>query len=397
MTMADQMQLSILKQGVDVWDKWRRENPDIPIDLSEADLRMADLGGANLTRANLSYANLSEANLFRANLQQANLLDANLKGASLLGATLIETSLWGANLADSDLSGAYVIEADFFEADLSRAILGMAVLFGTKFLGANLTSANLYGANLQQADLYKANLSGANLESAVIVKTNIHDTILRNCRVYGMSVWDTKGKPADGSGNFIITPVGKPEITVGELDVAQFVYLLLDNRNIRSVLDTVGKKGVLILGRFSPERKQVLDALRDKLTTYDFVPIMFDFEGATTKDFTETVRILAGMCRFIIADITNPRSSPLELQAIVPDYKVPFVPIIQEGEEPFSMFENLKAYPWMFDVLQYTDIDQLIAVIDKAIIRPALIKADELNVQKAEEIRMRHAADFLSR
>ena len=195
--------------------------------------------------------------------------------------------------------------------------------------------------------------------------------------------------------NLIITNYGESAITVDSLEVAQFVYLLLNNDKVRNVLDTIGKKGVLILGRFSPERKQVLDALRDKLRTLDFVPMMFDFEGASTKDFTETVKVLAGMCRFIIADITSPKSSPLELQATVPDYKVPFVPIIQEGEEPFSMFANLQSYPWMFDILQYKDSDQLLAVIDKAIIQPALIKADELNVQKAEEVRKRHAEDYL--
>jgi hypothetical protein len=32
------------------------------------------------------------------------------------------------------------------------------------------------------------------------------------------------------------------------------------------------------------------------------------------------------LSRFIIADITNPRSSPLELQATMPDYMIPFVP-----------------------------------------------------------------------
>jgi hypothetical protein len=101
------------------------------------------------------------------------------------------------------------------------------------------------------------------------------------------------------------------------------------------------------------------------------------------------------MCRFIIADITSPKSIPLELQATVPDYKVPFVPIIQQGEEPFSMFADLQDYPWMFDLLEYKDSDQLIAVIEKAIIQPALIKADELNIQKAEEVRKRHASDYL--
>jgi hypothetical protein len=41
------------------------------------------------------------------------------------------------------------------------------------------------------------------------------------------------------------------------------------------------------------------------------------------------------MSRFVIADITNPKSSPKELEAIVPDYQIPFVTIIHKDEKPF--------------------------------------------------------------
>ena len=49
-----------------------------------------------------------------------------------------------------------------------------------------------------------------------------------------------------------------------------------------------------------------------------------------TKNFTETVRLLAGMSRFVIVDITNP-TAPLELQAAVPECMVPFVPILDKS------------------------------------------------------------------
>ena len=102
------------------------------------------------------------------------------------------------------------------------------------------------------------------------------------------------------------------------LEVAQFVYLLLNNEKIRYVIDTVGEKGVLILGRFTEDRKAVLDAIRNRLRELGFIPMMFDFERPSQRDFTETIRTLAGMSRFIIADITNPKSSPLELQPCRP-------------------------------------------------------------------------------
>ena len=75
----------------------------------------------------------------------------------------------------------------------------------------------------------------------------------------------------------IITPRYEPEITVDNIEVAQFVYLLLHNEKIRDVIDTVTSKAVLILGRFTAERKAVLDALREELRKRDYLPILFDF------------------------------------------------------------------------------------------------------------------------
>jgi hypothetical protein len=271
----------------------------------------------------------------------------------------------------------------------------MAALERANLTEANLTKANLTDANLRMANLDGADLSGANLMNANLVETNLTSTTLAGCRIYGISAWNLELEGAEQS-NLVITRHDEPTVTVDNLEVAQFIYLLLTNEKIRDVLDTIGKKGVLILGRFTPERKLVLDALREKLREHDFVPMMFEFEGAKSKDFTETVKILADMSRFIIADITNPKSSPLELQAAVPDYMVPFVPIIQDGEEPFSMFANLQnKYDWVMDVLEYKDHKQLIAVVEKAIIRPALELENKLIPRKVEEIRKRHAKDFL--
>jgi hypothetical protein len=106
----------------------------------------------------------------------------------------------------------------------------------------------------------------------------------------------------------IITDYREAKVCVDNIEVAQFVHLLLRNPE---VIDTVGKKGVLILGRFTAERKALLDAIRNKLRELGYVPVMFDFDRPEQRDFTETIMTLAGLSRFVIADITNPKSSPL--------------------------------------------------------------------------------------
>jgi hypothetical protein len=289
--------------------------------------------------------------------------------------------------------------------DLSVAILYGANLYGADLLGANLSGADLSEANLTRADLYRANLTEADLTGAdlsdadltrsVLVRTSLIEATLTGCSIYGISAWSLKLEGTKQQ-DLNISDYGEPTIMVDNLEVAQFIYLLLKNESIRDVIDTIGEKGVLILGRFTEDRKAVLDAIRDRLRELGFVPMMFDFERPTQRDFTETIKTLAGMSRFIIADITNPKSSPLELQATLPDYMVPFVPIIHEDEEPFAMFRDLqqKYGEWVLDVLEYDSAANLLGVLDEAVVRPALVKADELIDKKAEAIRKRHVRDY---
>ena len=51
--------------------------------------------------------------------------------------------------------------------------------------------------------------------------------------------------------DLVITAHNEPEVAIDNIEVAQFVYLLLHNAKICDVIDTVGKKGVLLLGRFT--------------------------------------------------------------------------------------------------------------------------------------------------
>jgi Pentapeptide repeats (8 copies) len=288
--------------------------------------------------------------------------------------------LGGVNLAQWDLAGANLSEANLGGTNLAFANLVSANLISANLVSANLVWANLGGANLSNANLSVVNLSGANFERAILVGT----------RVYGISAWDLKLEGAEQC-DLVITRPSQPEITVDSLEVAQFIYLLLHNEKIRDVIDTIGKKGVLLLGRFTEGRLAVLERLRTELRKRDFVPMVFNFDKPETKDFTETVRLLAGLSRFVIVDITNPRSAPLELQAAVPEYMIPFIPIIEVGEEPFAMFKDLwvKHRAWVLDPIAYGSVEELVQGLDKEIIQPALARFDELVVKKAEKLRVR--------
>src|SRR5215470_8859095 len=224
--------------------------------------------------------------------------------------------------------------------------------------------ADLRGAHLRATDLHGADLSGADLRQAILVNTDLTDADLTSCRIYGISAWDLTLEGAKQQ-NLVITPDDEPTVTVDNIEVAQFVYLLLHNEKIRDVIDTIGKKGVLLLGRFTQGRIAILERLREKLRRLGYVPMVFNFDKPETKHFTETIRLLANLSHFVIVDITKPRATPLELQATVPDYMVPFAPILQQGEQPFSMFVDLQIqYDWVLQpVVGYHSVERLIDVL----------------------------------
>jgi len=284
-------------------------------------------------------------------------------------ANLTDVELFDADLSWAELNNSRLVGAEALRADLRGTELDGADLSGATFSGGDLSDARLVGANLTDTDLTNVRM----------IRTNFSRANLTGCRIYGVSAW---GLRLDGTTqiDLIVTPAGEPKITVDNLEVGQFIYLLVKNENIRKVITTITSKMVLILGVFTPPaRKAVLDAIREQLRRKDYLPVLFDFEGVENRDITETVSLLAHMARFIIADITDPRSIPQELERIIPDLpSVPVKPLLQADATEYGMFEHFKRYPWVLEVHRYDDIDDLVASLEQDIIAPAEEKAREL-------------------
>lgn len=436
--MANEDQLRILKQGVNIWNKWREKHPGEYIDLSgenlkgntliranfnEANLHRANLAEANLKGAILSKANLAEAFLSGANLSEANLEEADLSSvdiskATLFKADLARANLRGANFYNADLFSANLDNADLRGADLQQVYLAGATLHkadikGAKLNWANLCFANLInadlsgrltsfyhadfqdadlrgadlhnaylkGANFSDADLREANLRGATLHRANLVCTNLEKADLTGCSIFGISAWRLNLREARQS-DLVITSEDESIITVDNLEIAQFIYLLLYNEKVRQAIDAITSKVVLILGRFKPERKVVLDAIRDELRKRNYLPVLFDFEKPTSRDLTETISTLAHMSRFIIADVTDAKSIPAELERIVPDLpSVPVQPLILDSDYEYALFEHIRKYQWVLDTYRYKDQGQLIASLGKRVIAPAEKKVEECRIR----------------
>jgi Pentapeptide repeats (8 copies) len=272
---------------------------------------------------------------------------------------------------------------DLREANLQGAKLWGAFLTSADLQGADLSGADLSLANLLGANLTRANLSGADLSAAHLIDTILDHANLNGCKVFGISAWNVSLEGTQ-QHDLIVTRDSEPTVRVDNLEVAQFIYLMLNNNKVRSILETLTTKSVLILGRFSGPLKDTLDAIRNKLREMNYLPIMFDFERLTGQDYTETIRLLAGMSKFVIADLSGARSIQQELQAIIPDFELPVVPIIRQGEQPWSMFESHQRADHVLPIVQYRDSDELLANFEKVVVLRAEKKYDAIIVRKAK-------------
>ena len=84
------------------------------------------------------------------------------------------------------------------------------------------------------------------------------------------------------------------------------------------------------------------------------------------------------MARFVIADITDAKSIPQELMAIVPSLpSVPVQPLLLASQREYGMFEHFKRYHWVLEPYLFEDQDGLLAAITEKVIGPAEAKAKE--------------------
>jgi len=345
-------------QNDNEWNDWRKRHPHIK----------PDLRGANLERLDLSYLRLDSVLLTAANLTDCNLVGAHLSEADLRKATLFNTNLREARLQDSHLEGAWLHGANLTLGDLRRTHLREALLSS-----CTLNQARLQGADLRGAYIWGCSYSGIALDGS---------TRQKGIRL-GLSDFDWINSVIEAKPG---SAFARPEVSVeiDDLRVADFMSQISEYpERVAGMINAASSKLVLLLGRFRGKQRMVLDDLSSNLSQMGFVPMVFDFTPPENRDVIETVAILAGLSRFVIADLTNPHSVPLETQLVVPTLAVPFIPIIRKGEPAFSMFSALKhKYPWVRPLVKYRTNADLIRRLRRNIVPRAIRLAEQLRKQK---------------
>ena len=324
--MSHPEHVEILRSGKTAWRKWRKQSTEQP-----------DLSGEKLEKLDLSHLDLNDADLR-------------------------DTSLWGSSLRKTKLNGA----------DLSGCVARFVHFSEAKLVGAKLVGADLRAGSLRRADLTGADLTRSVLRFTSLVGAKVHDAIFREAEVYGVSAWNLRGEPQDQTGLIIRESFDADVVTttVDDIDTAQLLFLLRENTKIADVINTASQRTVLLLGRFAPQYKKALDALKAHLLKRNLVPVLFDFDRPKGRDLTETVASLAHMACFVIPDLSGAKSVPQELSTIVPFLpSVPIVPVISEKDgRVYSMFEHFLRYPWVRRPVVYRDLDHLLSIVDEQVI-----------------------------
>jgi uncharacterized protein YjbI with pentapeptide repeats len=170
--MANPEHVSILKQGVKVWNDWREANPNITPDLKslffrDADLYQADLRNADLRKTNFYKSNFHRADLRNANIAQSDMTKTDMHRADLEGSDLEGTRFRKANLDNANLRNTNLIDADFSYASLRWT---------------DLTDANATEAVLVGADFFETKFHGTDLFNAITGQTRFNELDLRNVK-----------------------------------------------------------------------------------------------------------------------------------------------------------------------------------------------------------------------
>lgn len=146
----------------------------------------------------------------------------------------------------------------------------------------------------------------------------------------------------------------------------------LDGMNFGEIMSELSKRRVLILGRFTGRRLKVLEAIKTHLKEHpnNYIPELFTYEKPASRDLTEAIIGFAALSRFIVADLSETKDVPSELEAIVPHFQsVPVVPLINQTGKEYAGFSSLKRRDNVVKpTVRYRDIDDLIEKIDKQVV-----------------------------
>jgi|GEM_PF-5300156 len=367
---------------------------------ANADLRGRDLSNDRFEDCNFSHANLSGATLNRTtfvdcnmrgvnldavtaedvtfdrtNLQYAHLHHVRFARSRFFGGSLQNSNLYKADFTDSELRG---VQAGWLHATMSHfesvrvtdthfnevqfRSVGLA---GGTFHGGTFTASLFHEVKMQQSMWRDVDLS-----RVMLFEVDCHDAVFEFCTIFGLGVCRMIGTPR--IQRHLNAGIGDSKLLVDDLKLGSFLYEIDRDDAVPRLFELLASKLILILGRFLPETKARLDRLHSELRLRDYVPVLVDSELIGTFNATTLVNVVAMCARFVVVDVTNPKTVIAEVDAILKQRPVPVQPIVLVGEPEPVQFPMARrdGHRQLLPVFEYRDLDDLIEKLDRSVIGP---------------------------
>ena len=167
--MANSEHVAIVKRGAASIKAWRKNNPNISLDLSGAkfsslDLDETDLSGADFSEAFLCGTSFTDANVSGALFRKAKIpycifVKTNLSNTDFSEAELFETNLTRVNLTQTKFRNSEVVWTTFkrptlLNTDFTKAELTRSVFVECDFANVTLMQARVSGTSISDSSLF---------------------------------------------------------------------------------------------------------------------------------------------------------------------------------------------------------------------------------------------------
>ncbi len=145
--MANPEHVEILKQGVEVWNKWIKQVVHkLEQEGKDIDFLIADLSGIDLSNQVFEYIDLSAVDLSGSNLVGTLILNSNLTGADLQNA----------NCTDAFFEATEMYRTDFSGSNLHGCTIQLCVFAWNNFKGTRFDEAQFYHCIFSDIDFSTA-------------------------------------------------------------------------------------------------------------------------------------------------------------------------------------------------------------------------------------------------
>lgn len=234
--MKIEEQIALLRDGTEKWNSWRKEHPNITPSLRNVDFVKEFSGDGFYDLPVFSNTDFSDTDFNMVSFRNCQFCDCCFDGAKITFADLVDSYFESCTFRNVNMRVTAIGDAAFNNCIFENSDLSYCSAEKTSFKGSSFKNTKL--------------------EHISLVANDFSDTQLFDCNVYGISSWDLNLENSTQK-DLIITP--------DNIELAQFLYLIINNDKLRNVIDTITSKVVLIFGNFSEERKKILDETKRKV------------------------------------------------------------------------------------------------------------------------------------